>query len=189
MADSSPSPFRRFPWAQLAFCLACLTMTGWMWMRYSYCRSYAIDDLKQHLGTEWREWPQDTYVQIKGGRAYLFGPIPEWGLTACYLKAAQEDVDRVVSVRGTQPTMEQMRSEGIFRGRLHLSDRRAWGQGQQSGNMLLMEFDLRADASRFHPASIAGIVVGAMGCFIFGLYLRRWILHHRDHGAHGERRS
>ena len=30
-------------------------------------------------------------------------------------------------------------------------------------------------ASRFHGASIAGLVVGAMGCFIFGLYLRRWL--------------
>jgi len=30
-------------------------------------------------------------------------------------------------------------------------------------------------ASRFHPASIAGLVVGAMGCFIFGLYLRAWL--------------
>jgi hypothetical protein len=29
--------------------------------------------------------------------------------------------------------------------------------------------------SRFHPASVAGLVVGAMGCFIFGLYLRRWL--------------
>ncbi len=31
------------------------------------------------------------------------------------------------------------------------------------------------DASRLHPASVAGLVVGAMGCFIFGLYLRRWL--------------
>ena len=30
-------------------------------------------------------------------------------------------------------------------------------------------------ASRFHPASVAGLVVGAMGCFIFGLYLRAWL--------------
>jgi hypothetical protein len=29
--------------------------------------------------------------------------------------------------------------------------------------------------SRFHPASVAGLVVGAMGCFIFGLYLRSWL--------------
>ncbi len=32
-----------------------------------------------------------------------------------------------------------------------------------------------ASASRFHGASVAGLVVGAMGCFIFGLYLRRWM--------------
>jgi hypothetical protein len=30
-------------------------------------------------------------------------------------------------------------------------------------------------ASGFRPASIAGFVVGAMGCFIFGLYLRAWL--------------
>ncbi|MHC4253463.1 MAG: hypothetical protein ACYS9X_30465 [Planctomycetota bacterium] len=29
-------------------------------------------------------------------------------------------------------------------------------------------------ASRFTGASIAGLVVGAMGCFIFGLHVRRW---------------
>jgi len=36
-----------------------------------------------------------------------------------------------------------------------------------------------ARRSRFHPASIAGIVVGAMGVFIFGLYLRRWVKERR----------
>jgi hypothetical protein len=35
-------------------------------------------------------------------------------------------------------------------------------------------FVFDATASRFHPASIAGLVVGAMGAFVFGLYLRRW---------------
>jgi hypothetical protein len=34
---------------------------------------------------------------------------------------------------------------------------------------------LDTTASRFHGASIAGQIVGAMGCFIFGLYLRRWL--------------
>jgi len=34
---------------------------------------------------------------------------------------------------------------------------------------------VNAAASRFHPASVGGIVVGVMGCFIFGLYLRRWL--------------
>jgi hypothetical protein len=30
-------------------------------------------------------------------------------------------------------------------------------------------------ASRLHPASVAGLAVGAMGCAVFGLYLRRWL--------------
>jgi hypothetical protein len=31
-----------------------------------------------------------------------------------------------------------------------------------------------ARGSRLHPASVSGLVVAAMGVFVFGLYLRRW---------------
>jgi hypothetical protein len=34
-------------------------------------------------------------------------------------------------------------------------------------------------ASRFHPASVYGLVAGATGCFIFGLYLRAWLRERR----------
>jgi len=37
-------------------------------------------------------------------------------------------------------------------------------------------------ASRFHPASVAGVVGGAMGAFVFGLYLRRWVKERRAGG-------
>jgi len=30
-------------------------------------------------------------------------------------------------------------------------------------------------ASRFHPASIGGLVVGAMGVFVFAVYMREWL--------------
>jgi hypothetical protein len=39
-----------------------------------------------------------------------------------------------------------------------------------SGNLIL-----HTTASRLTGASIAGLVIGAMGCSIFGLYLRRWL--------------
>ena len=39
----------------------------------------------------------------------------------------------------------------------------------------MVRYYLDTTASRFHPASVAGLVVGAMGCFIFGLYLRGWL--------------
>jgi hypothetical protein len=35
---------------------------------------------------------------------------------------------------------------------------------------------LDTNASRFYPASVAGLVVGAMGLFVFGLYLRSWLV-------------
>jgi hypothetical protein len=34
-------------------------------------------------------------------------------------------------------------------------------------------------ASYLTGASIAGLVVGAMGVFIFGLYLRRWLVNRK----------
>ncbi|MHC4252427.1 MAG: hypothetical protein ACYS9X_25185 [Planctomycetota bacterium] len=40
---------------------------------------------------------------------------------------------------------------------------------------LLEHRHVNVAAGRFHPASIAGLVVGTMGCFIFGLYLRGWL--------------
>jgi len=33
VTDTDLLPFRRFPWVQLVFCLACLAMTAWTWMR------------------------------------------------------------------------------------------------------------------------------------------------------------
>jgi len=37
------------------------------------------------------------------------------------------------------------------------------------------DISIDTTASRFHSGSIAGLVVVAMGCFIFGLYLRVWL--------------
>jgi hypothetical protein len=41
--------------------------------------------------------------------------------------------------------------------------------------------------SRLHGAYVAGLVVGAMGCFIFGLYLRRWLRERKALAASLER--
>ena len=64
-----------------------------------------------------------------------------------------------------------------FYGRLALPPN-GWGTVMYSGHLQGLEEGapiVRAEASRFHAASVAGIVVGAMGCFVFGLYLRRWL--------------
>lgn len=38
-------------------------------------------------------------------------------------------------------------------------------------------------ASRFHPASIAGLVVGPMGVFVFVVVLRDWLIRRRGVGV------
>jgi hypothetical protein len=49
--------------------------------------------------------------------------------------------------------------------------------GNMGSTMDAIEYGVEIDAcaSRYHAASVAGLVVGAMGSFIFGLYLRRWL--------------
>ena len=80
-----------FPWVQLVFCLACLAMAAWTWMR----------DTRTALTTENTEYTEGN--------------------------VRQDPMFSVISVPS------------------------------------VVRFDVR------------GLAVGAMGCFIFGLYLRRWL--------------
>ena len=69
----STSPFRCFPWIQLVFCIACLTMTGYAWMRYSYCWQFMPRELvlPRRLGLKdmlngYGSWPHDSYACVEG---------------------------------------------------------------------------------------------------------------------------
>ncbi len=54
-------------------------------------------------------------------------------------------------------------------GRKRLSFRGRIGVDRAGYDVLIMGQD------RLTGASVGGLAVGAMGCFIFGLYLRRWL--------------
>ncbi len=56
----SASPFRRFPWIQLVFCLACLTMTAWTWMRYSYAWDLTPAQLDPGKNASFDDWPHEA---------------------------------------------------------------------------------------------------------------------------------
>jgi len=154
----TPSPFRRFPWVQIAFCLACLTMTGYTWMRYSYAWEVDLDDPEYLLRLQ-------SYTRVRGvlekNTSVYFKGDSRFAIVARTNKRAwvflpraivRDDEGRAVSIEGRM-TLENLR--GMF------------GLG-------IYGPVLDTTASRFHPTSIAGLAVGAMGCFIFGLYLRRW---------------
>ena len=60
-----------------------------------------------------------------------------------------------------------------------------WRHGEWTGRVTVASSAVYAmprldtTASRFAPESVAGLVVGAWGLFIFGLYLRRWLAERR----------
>ena len=67
--------------------------------------------------------------------------------------------------------------EVVLSGRVVLDP--AWGS---MSDMPMHLFFVDSTASRFHPASISGLVVGAMGVLVFAVYLRHWLKERRAFG-------
>jgi hypothetical protein len=163
---------------QLVFCLACLAMAGWTWMRYSY----AWDVKPAELAAREFRWlsglassGENYYVRLRGvpeggQRSYEFAPgsgdflahfsdpeVDAVGFTVVFEDARKVPATgRVQSVHGR-----------IVRGRSVL----VRTPSDDAINFFLVD----TARGRFTGASVAGLVVGAMGCFIFGLYLRAWL--------------
>jgi hypothetical protein len=164
--------FRRFPWIQLAFCIACLTMTAWTWMRFSYCWEVRLRDLVRPLpdyGT-W-QWPNDVYARLSGGAVAARSLALEKSRGFCQVIDPADDDSPQVVVHSSASASKLYYEQTEFVGRL-------------SADMLAINAQrfwvLSASRfSRFHPASTAGLLVGTMGVFIFALYLRRWLAERR----------
>jgi hypothetical protein len=183
---TEPTPaFRRFPWIQLVFCLACLTMTAWTWMRYSYAWEVTPRTMLES-GTTPLEGPwAGRYVSVFGRFAMLTSE--NGGSSRGFIVEDTADLSPLeaprfaLSVRPNQIPALPKPGEYTF------GPVRAW-KGRMSSENRIVRIDSktgRADheectmldmwVSRFHGASIAGLIVGAMGVFIFGLYLRSWL--------------
>jgi len=188
-AADDASPFRRFPWVQLAFCLACLAMTAWTWMRYSYAWEMSPGNVIGQ-GEGW--WPDGAYARVRGrmtgvvGR-YTFAEDDSGALELWPAHTGEEtprDAPRDSKALGDGPFIineekeVQLRPAKTFIGRIGVRAAPALvivPDGLDAEALPDTQAFLDTTASRFPPASIAGIVVGAMGCFIFGLYLRAWL--------------
>ena len=164
MTNAEPTPvFRRFPSVQLVFCLACLGMTVWTWMRYSYAWDVTPDELWE-LKRQWHRagrYPaEELYVQVPG-------TLRTWDDGSETLGHLDQSDGAIQVFRRDETPLPGTTLRVVLKGRLSNID-------EFGGGYMCPVVD--ATASRFHPASIAGLVVGAMGCFIFGLYLRRWLV-------------
>jgi hypothetical protein len=171
VTEPEPTTCRyRFPWVQLVFCIACLSMAAWMWMRYSYCWQVGSPELDDPFAYSSGAWPVGAYVEVLGRlESREFTPDPDTGQ---WRVIATNSIDRFMAVRVVgrgrppEPLADGMRR---LRGRVHTI------QFPSADNQFGAIHRVDTDDSRLHGASVAGLVVGAMGVFIFGLYLRRWL--------------
>jgi hypothetical protein len=166
------SAFRRFPWIQLVFCIACLTMTGWTWMRFSYC------------------WKMGAASLVKYG--YRSRLDQDTTLLAPSAYDASRMDNRYVELSGhmTPRPVTSRFEKGNWQATFYVAEDYVLANLEARGNLVEGQFEMKGrlhfghhgeytffdtTASRFHSASLAALVVGAMGVFIFGLYLRAWL--------------
>ncbi|MHC5053624.1 MAG: hypothetical protein ACYTKD_02780 [Planctomycetota bacterium] len=110
----------------------------------------------------------ERYVRLRG---YVRGKC--WN-SSYYVHATAHGVDGVVVDRASGGTP-------VGPGHVDLSGRVyvAWvSYGPYEGAL-----KVDSTASRFHPASVASLVVAAFGAFVSALYLRRWFVERRAEGA------
>lgn len=140
-------------------------------MRYSYAWRVECAVLLRAHGTETEGRLRNAYVSVPGPNAPLAlheGGDLQAGLLAVSLEEREGGAMVLALVRG-KPDWRNMSvlpvPSGPFRGRVSFDD---------FGGAVV---DITA--SRLHGASIAGLVVGAMGVFVFTVALRHWLRERR----------
>jgi len=173
----------RFPYVAALLCAACVGAAVWTWMRYScawdvplqeLAKGYTDPRVKQRwvgrrarlLVSERGQWVAERSLSeptpsAPGNRAL---PVPYYRSERQVFWRAKANGVYSVSV-ACVTSRAQLPVESA--GELEWVTGRIMGAGP--------EVVLDADASRFTGASIAGLVVGAMGVFVFTVALRHWL--------------
>ncbi len=186
-----------FPWGPALLAAACLVMAVWTWTRYSYCWDIDINDiLVAHLpipdlvsgepisvDSSQPGWPKSfgdhplrhRYVRVRGrvtavsssgGITFEDGTRDPLGWTVT-VHDGTGDVGVLVPPSPEEPYREG--DEVVFRGRLILN---VWWWFELPDPRPLA---LDTSPGRWHPAAVGGLAVGAMGGFVFALYLASWL--------------
>jgi len=166
MAQSPAEPDRRpprFPYVAALLCAACVGAAVWTWMRYSYAWQMSPSQLACfNMGdvglSRFRTTHVGRYVSVEG----CYNSHGKHGPP--FLTESSRG-DSVVSILGNTPGHETTPGRYRVTGRVRMDHRHLAG--------------IDTDASLFHGASIAGLVVGAMGVFVFSVALRHWLRERR----------
>ncbi|MHC4250217.1 MAG: hypothetical protein ACYS9X_13905 [Planctomycetota bacterium] len=209
--DAEPTPRPpRFPWAQLAFCAACLAMAAWLWATYSWCVRVTPADLRapgawERLAGRYVEVTgQPTYLWRGGGEDVFLGILDADVILDPDCQGA-DGLDRAAwvfprrsslpSTGPAKPGKALMRRESVelvlpspsrmtetHRGRAVRMDGYPW---------LVYSFwtepkpVVDARMGRFGGEFFAGAAVAAMGALVLTLYLREWLVGRRAAGRDG----
>jgi hypothetical protein len=172
---------------QFVFCLACLAMAALTWMRYSYCwpinvREIARSERRSESGAPLSPPYLGRFVEVKGivhaagryegelGGDLASGRVTPSRHTWIALDWPGRATSRGMAILEFSTAPPERGSQVTVRGRVDAQEELARDSGIE------VQYLLDGTQGRLHPASVAGLVVGAMGCFIFGLYLRRWLV-------------
>ena len=125
-------------------------------------------------------WTLDRYVRVRGevrdtGRETWRGPRPG-GFRRAGLKLHRASANgNHFNLVLPESTGNTTRRADHFEGRVH----GVTYLPHSYSSTMVYTVALDAAASRFHGASIAGLVVGAMGVFVFTAALRHWLREQR----------
>ena len=163
MSDRRPP---RFPYVAALLCAACLGAAAWTWMRYSYCWDITEWTLEEHAGAR-GDWPEGAYVSVTGTVMVVLDAPADLGFGVVSLMWGKEPPLGCQDIQVADPSVFTEGSQGTVKGRADLEYDEAQGT---------LDYDyLDTTTSRFHGASIAGLVVGAMGVFVFTVAFRHWL--------------
>ncbi len=158
----------RFPYVGALLCAACLGAAAWLPLRYWTVLDVTVPELSApHPASHRRQRYLGRYVRVQ---------IPFWYPNAMELP----DPDGTVLLQIIWDDWPE--TNGRIRINLRIdrsgpSPETTSTHSVCSGRVTHYKDNLVLDttASRFHPAGIAGLVVGAMGAFVFTVALRHWL--------------
>ncbi len=195
----------RFPYVTAAICAACVGAAIWLWLSYSYAWDVGPRELVGGKPPLWLGAWEGKYVRITGDVRPGRVPLPRdphrlsidveievasgrrlpsgatwksWDvLPGTLLHDPLDPAVKVVVI-----VIDEACQAGIssFRGRVFCGNVSIWRELWRDWPLELSPgLVIRTDSSRFTGASIAGLVVGAMGVFVFAVTLRHWLKQRR----------
>ena len=178
-ATSDPGRARpRFPWVALALCVASVGAAAWLWRSYSYCWDVAGKDLpllRPLYPGVWADSPTRSVLPVEeenplAGRYVRFRGELAGGVGPFFFKATDsEGASAWLLVLDKEFPAERHWTEREFVGRI----------GFVSADIPTPEAlpVIDVTAGRLTGASIAGLVVGAWGVFVFATAFLHWRRH------------